>query len=358
MREGWEKLDENYFFNILHGLVKVNYTGLSAHPPVPPGPDIFMNILLTGATGFIGSHLARRLHRQGHTLRAITRKSSDKKWIGDIPIAYVEGDYGNATFLREAVSGVDMMYHVAGVTKARTKEEYFRGNHMVTRNLLSAVLDANPRIGRFVHVSSGAAVGPATPGTPVDETTPFHPITTYGVSKMRAEKECLAAMEKIPVTIVRPPAVYGPRDTDIFEFFRTMNIGLQPLIGFREKLVSIIHVSDLVDGIVLAGESPRAAGQTYFISGEKYFTLLHLGDVTAAVMGRRPVRIKIPEWCVYTIGALAQFFASFGGRPAVLNLEKARDIVQDAWTFDGSKAVRELGFGEKFTLEEGIRVTL
>jgi len=317
-----------------------------------------MKILITGATGFIGSHLAGHLHQSGHTLRAITRKTSDKKWIRDIPMEYAEGDYGDPGFLREAVAAVDMIYHVAGVTKARTREEYFRGNHGVTKNLLAAVLDSNPRIRRFVHVSSGAAVGPASPGMPVNESTPFHPLTTYGVSKMEAERECLAVMDKLAVTIVRPPAVYGPRDTDVFEFFKTMSMGVQPLIGFREKLVSLIHVSDLVNGIVMAGENREAAGKTYFISGEKYYNWHHVGEVTAGVMGRKPFRIKIPEWCVYAIGTFAQFFALFGNKPAILNLEKVRDIVQDAWTFDGSKAARELGFEEKLTLESGIRLTL
>ena len=253
------------------------------------------------------------------------------------------------------------MHEAHGKEKSRGQREQRRANrinHAVTRDLIAATVIANPKLRRFVHISSGAAVGPASPGAAVDETTPFHPITSYGVSKMEAEKECLGAMDRIRLTIVRPPAVYGPRDTEIFEFFRTMRMGLQPLIGFSEKLVSLIHVSDLVDGIILAGEHADSAGRTYFISSGKYYNWLHVGDVTASVMRRKPFRVKIPEWCVYAIGAVAQFVAMFGSKPATLNLEKARDIVQDAWTFDGSKAVRELGFREKLTLEEGVRGTL
>lgn len=321
-------------------------------------PDNVMKILITGATGFIGSHIAERLHGGGHSLSAIVRKSSDKKWIAHLPVEYREGEYSDGAFLRKAVADAEMIYHVAGVTKAKTQEGYMQGNHAVTRDLLAAVLFAKPPLRRFVHVSSGAAVGPARPGVPVDETTPFHPITTYGRSKMEAEKECLKVMDRIPVTIVRPPAVYGPRDTDVFEFFRTMWKGIQPLIGFGDKMVSLIHVSDLADGIILAGEHNNSAGQTYFISSASYYNWLHVGDVTAAVMNRRPLRIKIPEWCIYVIGAVAQFAATFGSKPALINLEKARDIVQDAWIFDGSKAGRDLGFREKLTLEEGVRTTL
>ncbi len=350
--------DVDIFFNILRGPVKVNSTPRFPGPSTEFIPDNVMKILITGATGFIGSHIADRLHAAGHSLSAIVRGSSDKKWIARLPVEYREGEYADGAFLRKAVAGAEMIYHVAGVTKAKTTEGYMQGNHAVTRDLLAAVLAAGGPLRRFVHVSSGAAVGPASAGVPVDEATPFHPITSYGRSKMEAEKECLKAMHSIPLTIVRPPAVYGPRDTDVFEFFRTMRRGIQPLIGFGEKLVSLIHVSDLADGIILAGEHPKSAGQTYFISSGAHYNWLHVGDVTAAVMNRRPLRIKIPEWCVYAIGAVAQTLAAFGDKPAVINLEKARDIVQDAWIFDGSKAVRELGFSEKLSLEEGVRTTL
>jgi nucleoside-diphosphate-sugar epimerase len=317
-----------------------------------------MKILITGATGFIGSHIAERLHARGHAIRAIVRKSSDRKWLAGVPVDYREGEYADAGFLQEAVEGAEMVYHVAGVTKSKTREGYMTGNVTVTRAMLDAAAAAGAGLRRFVHVSSGAAVGPAPPGGAVDETAPFHPITTYGVSKMEAEKACLAAAGRLPVTIVRPPAVYGPRDTDVFEFFRTMAKGIQPLIGFREKRVSLIHVSDLVDGIILAGEHPRSAGETYFITGPKAYSWLEVGAVTSAVTGRKAFRVRIPEWCVYALAAAAQFAASFGSKPAVLNLEKARDVVQDAWVFDGSKAARELGFREKLSLEDGVRDTV
>src|SRR5262249_6422020 len=226
----------------------------------------------------------------------------------------------------------------AGVTKARTKEEYFRGNHTATKNLLDAVRETNPGLKRFVHVSTQAAVGPSTDGTSVDETTPFHPITTYGVSKMEAEKECLRVADKIQVTIVRPPAVYGPRDKDIFAFFDTMNKGLQPMIGFNEKRVSLIHVEDLVDGIVLAGEHPRSIGQTYFISSERAYSWKEVGQVTSRVIGKRAVRLRIPEFAVYAIAMLSELYSVVTRKAVLLNFEKARDIVQDSWTCSIDKA--------------------
>lgn len=315
-------------------------------------------ILITGATGFIGSHLAEALHAKKYQLRCLVRKTSDLKWIKDLPVEYVYGDLFDMDALRTAVRDVDAVYHLAGVTKAKTKAEYARGNHLATKNLLDAVLSDRPGLGRFVHVSTQAAVGPSLGGTPVDERTPFHPITTYGITKMEAERECLRLMDRLPITITRPPAVYGPRDKDVFEFFSAMSKGLQPMIGFNNKHVSLIHVKDLVDGIIAAGEHPKGAGQTYFISSERFYDWKTVGEITAKVMGRRALRLRIPEAGVYVIAGFSELFGLMSRKPVLLNFEKARDIVQNAWTCSIAKAQRELNFRESLSLEEGIRGTV
>jgi dihydroflavonol-4-reductase len=315
-------------------------------------------ILITGANGFIGSHLAEALLEKKHQLRCLIRKTSDLVWIKDLPVEFVYGDLLDLEALRAAVEGVDTVYHLAGVTSAKTKEGYYRGNHLATKNLLDAVLAFNPGLRRFVHVSSQAAVGPSLGSGPVDETTPFHPITTYGITKMEAEKECLRRMDRLPITIARPPAVYGPRDDDVFEFFNTMSKGLQPMIGFNNKEVSLIHVKDLVGGIIAAGEHPNAAGQTYFISSERYYDWKTIGSVTAKIMGRSVLRLRVPVSGVYLIAAFSELYGLVSRKPVLINFEKARDIVQDAWTCSIAKAQKELSFRESFTLETGIRNTV
>ncbi len=315
-------------------------------------------ILITGANGFIGSHLAEALAAKKYQIRCLVRKSSDLHSIKDLPVEFVYGDLLDLPALTAAVQGVDMVYHLAGLTKAKTKEEYDRGNHIATKNLLEAVLRVNPGLRRFVHVSTQAAVGPSTGGKPVDETTPFHPLTTYGITKMEAEKECLRLMDRLPITITRPPAVYGPRDKDVFEFFHTMAKGLQPMVGFNNKEVSLIHVKDLVDGIIAAGEHPKAVGQTYFISSERYYDWKTIGAVTAKVMGKRALRLRIPEFGVYIIAAFSELYGLVSRQPVLINFEKARDMVQDAWTCSIAKAQRDLNFRESFTLESGIRNTV
>jgi nucleoside-diphosphate-sugar epimerase len=220
------------------------------------------------------------------------------------------------------------------------------------------VKEVNPGLKRLIHISSGSAVGPSEGSTAVTEETSFHPITTYGVSKMEAEKECLRMMDTLPITIIRPPAVYGPRDKDIFEFFNTMKKGLQPMVGFHDTYVSLIYVLDLVNGIILAGEHPMATGRTYFISSERYYNWKEVGEITARTLRTKALRLRIPKTGIYIIAAFAELYSAVSRKPALINFEKARDMVQDFWTFDIARAKKELGFKEEYALETGIQKTV
>jgi nucleoside-diphosphate-sugar epimerase len=298
-----------------------------------------MTALVTGASGFIGSHLVEHLLHKKTAVRVLLRRTSSRAWLKNLQLEEVTGDLFDKEALREAVQGVDFIYHSAGLTKAKTSQEYYRANAEGTKNLLQAALEHNPGLKRFVLVST-------------------RPITTYGKSKLRAEEECLDVAAQIPVTIVRPPAVFGPRDKDIFEFFNTFGKGLQPIVGFSEKYVSLVHVRDLVRGTVLAGESASARGNTYFISSRVVYGWKEVGEITRRVMGRNALRLRIPEFGVYAISAVAEFFSLFSSKPALINLEKARDMVQDYWTCDSSSAKRDFGYEQEIDLEEGIRDTV
>jgi nucleoside-diphosphate-sugar epimerase len=314
--------------------------------------------LVTGATGFIGSHLVDLLLKQKYAVRVLLRKTSDTVWLQGLPIDYVYGDLFDRDALRQAVAGVDYVFHSAGVTKAKTAEEYFRGNTEGVRNMLDAVSQHNPGLKRFVQISSQTASGPSPGITPVTEVTPPHPITTYGQSKLKAEQACAESRGTIPITIIRPPAVYGPRDKDIYEFFKTMSKGLQPMVGMKEKFVSLIHVGDLVRGFVMAAESEKALGQTYFISSSQVYGWKEVGEVTRKVIGKGALRIKIPEAGVFVIAAVSEFFGLFSKNPVLINFEKARDMVQNFWTCDSSKAQRDFGYVQEVRLEDGIRNTI
>ncbi len=315
--------------------------------------------LITGGTGFIGSHLADELLKKNHRVKCLVRKSSNLKWLKDKPVELVYSDFFDDKVLEAALKDADYIYHVAGVTFAKKKEEFYRGNVDATKNLLEVCLRVNPGIKKFVHISSQAAVGPSfDPNNPVDETKDYEPLTTYGKSKMEAEKLVRSYFDKMNITVIRPPAVYGPRDYAIFEYFKTMNRGLQPLIGFENKLVSLIHALDLVNGIILAGESEKAKSNIYFISSEKFYNWREVGQITQRLLGRKTLRIVIPHFAVHTIGFFAEVFGVFSSKPTILNREKVLEITQAYWICSAAKAQNELGFKEKFTLEEGFKNTI
>lgn len=317
-----------------------------------------MRVLITGATGFIGSHLAERLHGKGYEIRCLVRKTGNLRWLRHLPVKLVFGDFYDEEALRVAVSDVDVIYHSAGVVASKTKEGYFQGNQIATRNLLKAIERHNHKLIRFNHISSLSAVGPASEGEIITEETPYHPITTYGKSKMEAEKEVKAYEGRIPWTITRPSAVYGPRDTATFDFFKTAAKGFIPLVGFDNKYVNLVHVRDLVNGIILAGEKPEGRNQTYFIGSERSYDWEEIAETTLRVLERKAVRMRVPEFLVFAVAGTVGFLSLFRKKPSVLNWEKGKDMVQKAWTFDVSKAERELGYKESISLEEGIRETI
>jgi dihydroflavonol-4-reductase len=317
-----------------------------------------MKALVTGATGFIGSHLAELLIREGIAVRCLIRKSSDTAWLKELDVELVYGDLFDEAALLKAVEGVEYIYHSAGLTKSKTREGYFHANRTGTRNLLAATARKSPSLKRFVQISSQTAAGPSPTSTPIGEEATPHPLTTYGRSKWEAECECHAMMSVLPITIVRPPAVYGPRDKDVFEFFHTMSKGLQPMVGFREKYVSLIHVTDLVRGFLLAAQSPKSSGGTYFITSAQAYGWKDIGEIARKVIGRRAIRLRIPEAGVYAIAAFAELFALFSPKPALINFEKARDMVQDYWTCSGARAQADFGFVPRIGLHEGITETV
>lgn len=319
-----------------------------------------MKALITGATGFIGSHLAERLAAEGVEIRILLRETSNRQWIEHLDAELVIGSLSDSESLRTAVADVDYVYHIAGVVASKDRQGFYRGNVDATRNILQAISDVNPGLQRFLHSSSLAAVGPASdPESLVDESTPLRPITTYGESKAEAERVVAEFAERIPTTIVRPPAVYGPRDVGIYTFFQVAARGIAPLIGSDRKLVSLVHVDDLVTGIIAAATSERSVGETYFISSEELYDWRQVGNVTAQVLGRkRPRYLSIPHPVVHAVAALSGSLGRFRKSPPILDREKGRDITQPYWICSVEKARRDLSYRQEMSIEEGVRQTV
>ena len=317
-----------------------------------------MKVFMTGATGFVGSFLADLLLQSKYDVRCLVRGESNLRWIADLDVDCYYGSLYDENSLIRGMEGCDLIFHVAGVTKARTEEEYFQGNYEGTKKVIDAALKHKKKILRFVHVSSQAAVGPSPTLIPIDETHIANPLTYYGKSKWAAEEYVRSVIGKLPITIVRPPAVYGPRDTDILEFFRTVKFGLIPQLGGADKYLSLIHVKDLVRGIVIASEHEKSIGETYFITSPKPYSWEEISRITLNILQKKGFRVPVPVPLIKTVAAISEGIASFTKKPALVNKQKVIEMEQDFWTCSPDKAKKELGFAAEIGLENGIRETL
>ena len=304
-----------------------------------------MKVLITGATGFVGSHVVDVLLERGHEVFFIARSTSNMRWLDGKSVTRVEGSLFDVESLRHAVTGMDALIHVAGLTAAKNEAEFRRGNLDATQNLIDAVRAFNPGLQRFVHTSSLTVCGPAPsleqPRT--EDHDDLRPLTAYGRTKKLAEDAVRAASD-IPWTIVRPPAVYGPRDAAILSFFQAVHKGLATLIGFGDSRVSLVHARDLARGIVLAMEVPAAHQQTYFITSDEFYSWPQIVDVTKTAMSKSFVLpLRLPHALVLGIAGTVGFFGKLSGKPPVLDYEKGLDLIQPYWICSSDKARRELG---------------
>ncbi len=314
--------------------------------------------VVTGGNGFVGSHLVDLLLSKGHEVRCLIRKSSDTRWLENKDLKIYRCGLFDKKALSEVLIDADYLYHVAGVVKSKTKEGYFEGNVATTRSLLEVLAEVNRNIKRVLIVSSQTAGGPSLEGKVINEDSESRPITTYGKSKLEQENTAKSFSNILPITIVRAPAVYGERDTEIYLVFKTYQKGIMTLVGFHKKRVSLIHVADLVRGFLLAAESDVSVNQTYYISSKEFYDWEKVSMLIGKAIGKKAINIKIPHLIVYFVAAIAQLFALFSNKAATFNLEKAKDFVQEAWTCDISKAEGELKFQPEISLEEGLKRTI
>ncbi|MBM3163272.1 MAG: NAD-dependent epimerase/dehydratase family protein [Chlorobi bacterium] len=317
-------------------------------------------ILVTGSTGFIGARLLHCLEGRDFAVRVLLRPESNARSLPE-GVDAVRADFSDPDALGRAVLGVARIVHLAGITRARNEEEFDRGNVMPVRNLLAAVREHNPGLKRFVLVSSLAAAGPASEGVHgVRESDEPRPVSAYGRSKLRAERICMDASGTVPVTIVRPPAVYGPGDRDVLQVFRMLSKGVLVSAGnpFVQRF-SMIYVDDLVRGIMEAAYSGNAAGHLYYLTSRQTWSW---DDVIAAA---RPSlgfgklrRIVLPNPLVYLLGAFGGLAGRLSGKPPLINRDKANELVQDYWVCSSEKAAEELGFIAATQLAEGVGKTI
>jgi len=317
-----------------------------------------MKALVTGATGFIGSHLVEALQEKNVEVRCLVRPKSDHRWLADRDVELAVGDCRDPDCLAAAVRGVDYVFHLAGVVRARKYEDYFLSNSTGTHNLLLTCLRDNPGLERFVLVSSQAAAGPSPNGRPLNEFDAARPISAYGWSKLMAEKEVLEHKGDLPVVVVRPSPVYGPRDRDFHSLFKLIRLGLRPVIGREERHIHLTYVRDVVKGTWLAARSAHTKGNVYFLADERSYTWREIGLILGRVFDKKPRQLTIPKSVSWIVARVAELWAALLRRPAVLNREKRREMLARYWLCDTSRARTDLGFRVDHPLPVGAENTV
>ena len=306
--------------------------------------------LVTGATGFIGSHLVEKLCASGTPVRALVRRT-DREW----PCPTAVCDLATGSGLEEALLDVDTVIHLAGTTKALSPRDYYRGNVRAAANLARALAG---RPVRLVHVSSLAAVGPGMgqAGVPVDEQTDPHPVSQYGLSKLEGERAVRAL--KPDAIIVRPPVVYGPRDTDVFHILKSLARGWSVQIGSGESRFSAVYVRDLVDGLIRAAAPDAPAGGAYFMAHPEPNSWTGFASAAAGIMRIQPRSLRVPVPAAYAVAYCAEIWAQATRRPGIISRDKIAEAQYRSWICDSTRAAAELGWQAVTSLDAGLAETL
>ena len=317
-----------------------------------------MKVILTGSTGFIGSFLAAVLLEKGYDVHCLVRSTSNLRWIADLDLKIVYGNLYDKKSIRLALKDADYIFHLAGVTKANDLDEYDSGNFGVTKNLIDTIVEMNIKLKRFLFVSSQAAIGPSESLKPINELKSAQPLTLYGKSKLKAQRYVEQNYSKIPSTIVIPSAVYGPHDTDVLEFFRTVKLGIIPQLQGREKYASLIHVKDLAEGIVAAVESGKSISQSYFLTNERPYAWSDISRITLDYFGKRAIQIHVPLPLVKGVAVISEIFSKITKKPNIVSRQKVLEMQQDFWICSPAKAKKDFGWQSKIDIEQGVKETL
>ncbi|MBK8229707.1 MAG: NAD-dependent epimerase/dehydratase family protein [Candidatus Eisenbacteria bacterium] len=324
--------------------------------------------LVTGASGFVGSHLVEHLVKRGYRLRLLVRPSSRLHWLDGVrkgnSVQLAAGDVTDKGSCAGACSGVRGVFHVGGLIRAGSSREYQAANAQGTRNLAEALAERGLRGGFFVYCSSLAAGGPGfavehDPNPVRSESDPSTPISPYGQSKLDGEmalREVADAHGTFRHVVLRPPAVYGPRDAGILPLWKLLRQGIMPVPGKPGARLSMVFIDDLVSALVRVAEG--GVRGTYYVDDGEVHTWEKIGLLAGQIMSVDPRMVKVPGWLGMSLALGAEFWGALSRQAPLLSREKLRELRQDHWVCSSEKARGAWGYTPRVRIEEGLRETL
>jgi len=322
-------------------------------------------LLITGATGFIGSFLTDEALKRSYDVYAGIRKTSSTIFLTDPRIRFVELDLSDKAQIKNTLQKLtnenqapDYVIHNAGVTQAARQKDYFKVNTVYTRNLIEALIESNLQLKKFIYTSSLAAFGPGDPHslTPINDTDKPSPVTAYGRSKLEAENY-IKTLRDFPFLIIRPTAVYGPREKNLFVAIKLLSKGWESYIGSKEQMLSFIFIKDLIDVYFKALKSPIVQNSYFACDGNAY-NIVEFNNIIKQELKRTTTLMTFPIGLVKTIAAITGNFSRLTGRVSILNTDKVNELKCLNWLCNVEPLKKDLQFEPKFDLKAGMHETL
>ncbi len=318
-----------------------------------------MKIFLTGASGFLGSHIAEALAHRGDKILAIIRKTSQIHHLKSLNLEYIEGSISDIQRLKKHLEKCDVVIHSAGLIKALSEKEFFEVNGVGTERLVEAILQCKNKPKKLVYISTIAVHNPSIDGHDFSlPSSGCHPLTDYGKSKLAGEKALQKLHGKLQTCILRPPVLYGPRDKEFLTFFKAVDWGIAPLYGSGKNRISLCYATDVAQAVIALLKTRLSSDEIFCLDDGVVYDWNQIIQTVSEVMKKKVLSLQIPPLLFQVAAGLSELASKLSGRALIFNRDKVLEMSQPNWVCGYQKLHQKTGWKPKVKLKEGALKTL